>query len=154
MLAFFSSAGIALYEKTCGCLYHMFWFTVWWRSCWKMFSVAFTLSPLTGRQLPFNEEIFVILTVLERQEWLCPRHSTVELYCEAVDSPTFPLSPQRPHKEVSCDWPSQTARQHEGELVWFPASCNHVAPYALLWVGSLMTSTSLWSSWSIIILNK
>lgn len=47
-----------------------------------------TLSPVIGRQSPFNEEIFVIVTVLQRHEWLCPTE-TVQLYCEAVTDFSF-----------------------------------------------------------------
>lgn len=36
-----------------------------------------TLSPVIGRQSPFNEEIFVIVTVLERHEWLCPTETVL-----------------------------------------------------------------------------
>ena len=37
------------------------------------------------------------------------------------------FSPQRPHQEISGHWPSSAARQHEGELVRFPVSLNHIS---------------------------
>lgn len=51
------------------------------------------------------------------------------LYCTALDSLTVSFSLQRPHQEISGHWPSQTAGQHEGELVRLPGSLNHMAAH-------------------------
>lgn len=40
---------------------------------------------------------------------------------------SFSSPPQRPHQEISGHRPSQTARQHEGELVRLPVSVSHMA---------------------------